>query len=50
VKTHRQTAVSVVDYLAGLLEPLDLASEQIASDVSGFRDVMSVASDYHRGG
>jgi hypothetical protein len=49
VKTHRQIAVPVVDHLPDSLEPLDLASQQIAGDVSGSRDAVSLACDYPRG-
>jgi hypothetical protein len=43
VKTHKRQ-------VSGRLETIDLASEQIVREKSGFRDVVSVASNYHRGG
>jgi hypothetical protein len=43
VKTHKGE-------VSGRLETTDLASEQIARDMSGFRDAVSVDSNYHRGG
>jgi hypothetical protein len=46
VKNYKQTAVPVVDHLPGFLELLGLASEQIASDVSNFRDAVSVALSF----
>jgi hypothetical protein len=36
--------------VSGRLETIDLASEQIARDMGGFRDAVSVPSNYHRGG
>jgi len=43
VKTHKGE-------VSGRLETTDLASEQIARDMSSFRDAVSVDSNYHRGG
>jgi hypothetical protein len=36
--------------VSGRLETIDLASEQIARDMGGFRDAVSVPSNYYRGG